>query len=134
MQPRELFPALITGLTLLVYLWNLMMCARARQKHGIVAPAVTGNLEFERKFRVQQNMIEQLVVFLPALWIFSLTISPLAGAVLGAIFIVGRVLYSIGYYSDAAKRGPGFGISALATIVLLIGGLVGTIQLFLMNS
>jgi len=119
---------LITCLALLVYVWNFTAVGQARQKYAIKAPAVTGNPDFERVFRVQQNMVEQLIVFLPALWIFSMTVSPLWGAVVGAIWVVGRVLYSAAYYSDAEKRGLGFTISALAAAVLLLGGLLGTLR------
>ena len=41
----------------------------ARGKYGIAAPAMTGNEHFERAVRVQMNTLEQLVGFLPALFI-----------------------------------------------------------------
>jgi glutathione S-transferase len=122
---------LITCLALLVYIWNFTAVGSARSKYKIEAPAVTGNPDFERVFRVQQNMLEQLIIFLPVLWIFSTTLSPLWGAVIGAIWVVGRILYSIGYYAKAASRGPGFMISALSSLVLLIGSLVGTARFLL---
>ena len=125
---QHLLTSLITCLALLVYVWNFLAVGQARQKHGIVAPAVTGHPVFERAYRVQANMVEQLIVFLPALWIFSSTVSPLWGAVVGAVWIAGRVLYSVSYYSAAEKRGPGFGISALAAAILLLGGLIGTLR------
>jgi glutathione S-transferase len=77
--------------------------------------------------RVQQNTLEQLVLFLPALWIFATFVSPLAATIIGAIWIVGRIVYAWGYYQAAEKRGPGFGISTLATVVLLLGSLVGIV-------
>jgi len=122
---------LITCLALFVYVWNFLAVGQARGKHGIKAPAVTGNPDFERVFRVQQNMVEQLIVFLPALWIFSTTVSPLWGAIIGAIWVVGRVVYSIGYYTQAEKRGVGFMISGIAAAVLLIGGFLGTLRFLL---
>jgi glutathione S-transferase len=79
----------IACLALLVYAWNFMNAGQARGKHRIAAPATTGHPEFERKLRVQQNMIEQLIVFLPSLWIFCLTVQPLVGAALGLIFVFG---------------------------------------------
>jgi glutathione S-transferase len=125
---QHLLTSLVTCLALLVYVWNFVAVGQARQKHGIAAPAVTGNPDFERVFRVQQNMVEQLIVFLPALWIFSSTVSPFWGAVIGAVWVAGRVLYSLSYYSAAEKRGAGFMISAIAAAILLIGGLVGTLR------
>jgi uncharacterized membrane protein YecN with MAPEG domain len=133
MQHRDLYPALITCLALLVYFWNFAACGAARGRHKILAPATTGNPEFERKFRVQQNMLEQLIVFIPALWIFSLTVDVLAGAVLGALFVIGRIVYSISYAGDPQKRGMGFGLAAFPTVILLIGALIGTIRLLAMG-
>jgi len=133
MQHRDLYPALVTVLALLVYAWNFMNAGQARGKHKITAPATTGHPEFERKLRVQQNMIEQLIVFLPALWIFCLTIQPLVGAALGLIFVFGRILYSVAYATDPAKRSLGFGLGALPTVILLVGALVGVIRDFLID-
>src|SRR5215469_16182085 len=120
-------------LALLVYVWNFMGAGQARGKHQIVAPATTGHPEFERKLRIQQNMLEQLMVFLPSLWIFCLTVQPLVGAALGLIFVIGRVIYSVAYAADPAKRSLGFGLGALPTIILLLGGLVGVIRDFVMD-
>jgi glutathione S-transferase len=124
-------PALITVLALFVYVWNFAACGRAREKYGVKAPAVTGHPLFESRFRVQQNMLEQLIVFLPSLWLFSMTISPLYGAILGLIFVFGRVLYTVGYYADPSKRGTGFTIAGFATVVLLIGAAIGSVRLML---
>jgi uncharacterized membrane protein YecN with MAPEG domain len=134
MQHRDLFPALITCLALLVYFWNFMNVGMARGKHKIVAPATTGHPDFERKLRIQQNMVEQLVFFIPAVWIFSLTVSVLIGAALGLLFVVGRVLYSVSYAKDPAKRGPGFMIAGFPTMILLFGALIGVIRLFLLDA
>jgi uncharacterized MAPEG superfamily protein len=133
MEHRDLYPALITVLALFVYAWNFAQAGGARGKHKIQAPATTGHPEFERKLRIQQNMIEQLIVFIPSLWIFSLTIQVLVGAALGILFIVGRILYSVSYAKDPASRGPGFGLGALANVILLVGSLVGVIRLFLID-
>jgi uncharacterized membrane protein YecN with MAPEG domain len=133
MDHRDLYPALITCLALLVYFWNFMQAGGARRKHKIFAPATTGHPEFERKLRIQQNMIEQLILFLPSLWIFSLTVQPLVGAALGLLFVIGRILYSLSYAKDPAKRGPGFALSAFPTLILLVGGLIGVVQFLLLG-
>lgn len=133
MEHRDLYPAIVTLLALLVYFWNFMSAGRARGKHKIVAPATTGHPEFERKLRIQQNMIEQLIMFIPALWIFSLTVNVLAGAAIGLVFIIGRIIYSASYANDPAKRGPGFGIGMLSTMVLMLGALIGSVRLFVMG-
>ncbi len=128
MQHRDLYPALITCLALLVYGWNFANVGGARGKYKIQAPATTGHPGFERMLRIQQNMVEQLVIFLPSLWIFCLTVQPLVGAALGLIFVIGRILYSLAYATDPAKRGLGFAMGALPTLILLLGGLAGVIR------
>ena len=42
----------------------------ARGRTGLAAPAVTGNEEFERHFRVHYNTIEQLILFVPRYMVF----------------------------------------------------------------
>ncbi len=119
--------SLVTIAALLLFLVVTINVGGARAKYGVKAPAVSGNSDFERVLRVQQNTLEQLVLFLPALWIFATFVSPIAAAILGAIWIVGRIIYAWGYYQAAEKRGPGFGISTLATVVLLLGSIVGIV-------
>ncbi len=78
-------------------------------------------------------MLEQLIVFLPSLWIFSLAVNVLVGAALGLVFVLGRVLYSLSYVNDPGKRGAGFMLAGLPTMILLIGGLIGVIRLFIID-
>jgi glutathione S-transferase len=115
------FTALITCLALLVYLFSSVLVSRARVKFGVKLPAISGNPDFERVFRAQMNTLEWLPIFLPALWLFAIYIGDAAAAALGAIWVVGRILYVLGYAKAVEKRGPGFAIQALATIVLLFG-------------
>lgn len=68
----------------------------------------------DRYLRVQANLIEALVVFVPTLLLSSLFVSAQAAAAAGAMWLVGRTLYATGYWVAAAKRGPGFGISLIA--------------------
>jgi glutathione S-transferase len=117
--------SLVTIFSLLLFLVVTINVGGARAKYGVKAPAVSGDVNFERVLRVQQNTLEQIVLFLPALWIFASFVSPIAAAVLGSIWLGGRILYAWGYYQAAEKRGAGFAISTLATIVLLLGSLVG---------
>jgi uncharacterized membrane protein YecN with MAPEG domain len=70
------------------------------------------------------NTLEQLVVFLPALWIFASFISPIWAAALGAVFIVGRAVYARSYVKDPKSRSPGFAISAIPLLLLLLGILI----------
>jgi glutathione S-transferase len=117
--------SLVTIISLVLFFVVTINVGRARAKYGVKAPEMSGNIDFERVVRVQQNTLEQLILFLPALWIFANFVSPIAASMLGTIWIIGRIVYAWGYYQAAEKRGPGFAISSLATIVLLLGSLVG---------
>jgi glutathione S-transferase len=101
------------------------LVGRARVKSGIDAPAVTGDPIFERYHRVHYNTMEQLIVFIPSILLFGKYVSPLFAAGLGAIFIIGRIVYLRAYIADPASRGPGFGLTMLPTFILLLGGLGG---------
>ncbi|MGQ4648655.1 MAPEG family protein [Lyngbya aestuarii] len=121
------WPSLVTALALLVYLVITINVGRARLKYKVSPPQTTGDPNFERVLRVQQNTLEQLVFFLPALWLFSLYVSPLWGAGIGAIWVIGRIAYAWGYYQAAEKRAVGFGIGTISGVVLLLGSFVGII-------
>jgi uncharacterized MAPEG superfamily protein len=123
--------ALVIGLALLQYFLFGFAVGRARGKFNVPAPATSGHPEFERTFRVQQNTLEQLVIFVPSIWGFATFVSAPIAAGLGALFIVGRFLYSRGYTAEASKRGTGFLIGALAQVSLLLGSIIGAgIQVF----
>jgi glutathione S-transferase len=117
------YTALVTCLAILFYFFTSFQVAKARAAFGIKAPAITGNPDFERVFRVQMNTLEWMPIFLPSLWLYAIYISDPFAAVLGLVWIVGRILYMTGYTQAAKKRRMGFGIQALATGVLLFGAL-----------
>ena len=113
--------AMVTLFALILFFWMGIRVGSARQRHAITAPATTGHPEFERHFRVQANTLEGLVVFLPSLWLFATYVNELIAAGLGLVWITGRIMYMMSYVKDPTKRGPGFCIQALATLVLLFG-------------
>jgi uncharacterized membrane protein YecN with MAPEG domain len=119
---------IVAALALIEYVVILMLTGQARGRFGVPAPATTGNPAFERYFRVQQNTIEQLVIFLPSMFLFAAFVSENVAAVLGLVFILGRALYARGYVEDPAKRGPGFLLTFVPNLVLLLGGLIGAIR------
>lgn len=122
MQPHSLV-AIVTLLSLLLYFWMSLQVAGARRKCGIQAPTMVGDPLLERTIRVHYNTLEWLPLFLAPLWLFSLYWSDLVAAILGLVWIVGRIVYSAGYVRDPSKREMGFMIQALACAVLLFGAL-----------
>jgi len=119
--------AAVAVLALLEFMVFTALTGYARVKYKIDAPAISGHPIFERYFRVQQNTLEQLIIFIPAMFLFAHYLSVPVGAGLGLVFILGRALFARGYYRDAPKRALGFGLSLLSNLVLLLGGLIGAL-------
>lgn len=119
--------AIVIALALVEYMIFGMLVGRARLQAKIQAPATSGDPVFERHFRVQQNTLEQLIVFIPAMLLFGTYVDPVWAAALGIVFIVGRFLYYRGYVESPDKRSTGFLVGALAQVVLLLGGLAGAV-------
>ncbi len=119
-----IFTALVTLAALFVYGWFGFLVAKARVEYKIAAPAITGDPAFERIYRVQVNTLEWLPIFLPSLWLFAYYVSDPIAALLGLVWIVGRILYKRGYEQAAEKRSLGFSIQALAAAVLAVGALI----------
>jgi hypothetical protein len=120
--------AIVTIAALVVFMVTGGRVGAARGKHGVAAPATTGHEIFERHFRVQMNTLEQLVLFLPGLWLWTLYWGELVAVILGLIWIVGRSLYMVSYVREPKSREIGFAMTVLPTIVLLIGSLAGAIR------
>ncbi len=121
------YTALVTVLAVLFYFYTGLRVGGARRKFGVPAPAMSGNPDFERVFRVQMNTLEWMPIFLPALWLFALYESDKGAAVLGLVWIAARIYYMVSYTAAADRRGPGFGIQALVCGVLLVGALIGSV-------
>jgi glutathione S-transferase len=119
--------ALVTCLAILMYFLFSFRVAKARATFGVKAPAISGNPDFERVFRVQMNTLEWMPIFLPALWLFAIYVGDAIAAALGVVWIVGRIVYMTGYTNAANKRGPGFGIQALAASALWLGAIASII-------
>jgi uncharacterized membrane protein YecN with MAPEG domain len=122
------YTALVTLLACLFLFATGIRVAQARAATGVKAPATTGHADFERAYRVQMNTLEWMPIMLPALWLFALYVSDVWAALIGCIWIVGRVMYLVGYSKAADKRGPGFSVQALATAVLWFGALAGIVS------
>ena len=124
-------PALTTLVALLLYVVITANVGRARVRYKIEAPAITGHPVFERVYRVQVNTLEQMIAFLPALWLFALYVSPAWASVLGTVWIAGRALYAVGYYRAADQRSAGFGIGTIAFLALWLGAAWGVVRTLL---
>ena len=121
-------PALMTLLAVLWYIVTALQVARAHGKYKIDAPAMTGHPALERAVRVQMNTLEQLAAFLPAMWIYAWYGNPRWAAIACAVWIVGRIIYAIGYWADENKRGLGFGISFIALAVVWVAALYSVVR------
>src|SRR5215470_7905589 len=115
--------ALVTCLAILFYFFTSVRVARARVVYGVRLPAISGHPDFERVFRVQMNTLEWMPIFLPSLWLFATYIGDAIAAAIGAVWIVGRILYFIGYSKAAEKRNTGFAVQSFASMALWVGSL-----------
>jgi glutathione S-transferase len=132
-----LLVAVVTVIALLVFFWTGFRVGGMRGKHGIKAPATTGNIEFECAYRVQMNTLEQIVIFLPLLWLSNayFMMMPFVTGALGLVWIVGRIMYATGYSAtNPGGRSSGFLISGLATLGLLITTIIGLVQAYMAIS
>lgn len=116
--------AIVTVLALLQFFWFGAEVGKMRVKHQCKAPATSGAPEFERMFRVQQNTMEQLVMFIPALWLYASLVNPLWGAAMGVVYLVGRFIYRSAYLKDPGGRSMGFMITVLPTSIMLVWVLI----------
>ncbi len=123
--------ALVAAAALFQYVVFLLQAGQARGRYDVAAPATHGHPLFERHLRVQENTIEQLVIFLPALFLFAHYVSPGWGALIGVGFVVGRALYARAYVADPARRGPGFALTLGSNLVLLSGAVIGALVAWL---
>jgi len=114
-------------LALLEYVAMAALVGRAREKFGILAPTMTGHPDFERVIRVHLNTLENLIIFVPAVWVFGSYVSVLWAAILGVVFVVARAVYAIGYLRAAEKRSIGAAVTGLVDLVLVVGGLIGLV-------
>jgi uncharacterized MAPEG superfamily protein len=122
----------IVGLLAVVQLGVFVtLVGRARGMYGVAAPATTGHPVFERYYRVQMNTVECLLVLLPGLWLAAKYWSPKYAAILGAIYLAGRVLYLVSYVADPGKRSLGYTLSMAPAIALVVAALIGAVRVAL---
>jgi uncharacterized membrane protein YecN with MAPEG domain len=112
-MPQSL-PALATLAIVLWYMVTVFQVGRARTRYKVYAPATTGDPAFERYFRVQMNELESMVAFLPSMWLYAIMGNPRIAAILGAVYLAGRIVYAVGYWSAARRRAIGYYVATTA--------------------
>jgi glutathione S-transferase len=122
------YTAIVTLVAIALYFFLATRVAVARVKFGIKHPATTGNPDFERIFRVHVNTLEWMPTFLVPLWLCAIYLSDVGAAVLGLVWVAGRVVYYAGYRQAAEKRLPGFFIQTSVCLLLFIGAAVGVVM------
>jgi glutathione S-transferase len=122
---------LVTLIAIALYFWMGMRVGMSRSKFDVPAPATTGHPTFERMFRVHMNTLEGMPIFLPVLWLFASYHSDMIAALIGLVWVAGRIAFMIGYTADAKKRSLGFLIQFVAVVVLFVGTMIGAVQALL---
>ena len=115
------WPALVTLGTLLLLFALTANTGVHRVRHKVMAPDTTGAPSFMRAYRAHLNTVECAVLFLPALWLFALTVSAAWAGVLGAVWLAARVWYAVAYMQDPPARGKPFGLGMAVFAVLFLG-------------
>ena len=115
---------IVTVLALVQYVFFGIQVGGAHQKYGVTAPTMSGDPQFERVNRVHQNTLEQLIVLIPALWMFAHYVEPLWGAGMGVVYLIGRVIYRAEYLKAPSTRTLGFSMSILPGAVMSVWVLI----------
>lgn len=120
--------ALIIILAVLQFAVFTSLTGRARANENVKAPATTGGETFERWFRVQQNTMEHLVAFVPAIYLCAVYTNATVAIVGGVLYLVGRCLYAYTYVKDPQTRGLGMILSFLPILMMILAALGGVLM------
>ncbi len=52
------------------------------------------------------NTLEWAPIFLPSLWLCAIYVGDAAAAAIGTIWVIGRIVYFLGYRAAVPKRTP----------------------------
>jgi glutathione S-transferase len=115
-------------LALIVFFVLAGAVGQARTKYDVPAPLSGGHPEFDKRYRVQMNTLEQLALFLPLMLLAAPVLGDMATAGLGLVWSIGRIVYARAYYADPKSRSAGFGLTMLPTLVLLLASLYGAVR------
>ena len=122
------YTSIVTLLAVTFYFFLATRVALAHRKFNVRLPATTGNPDFERVFRVHANTLEWIPAFLAPLWLCAIYLNDVAAAVLGLVWIGGRIWYFLGYREAVERRLPGFIVQATACILLFLGAIAGIVM------
>jgi glutathione S-transferase len=123
--------ALVTLLICLLMLATGVNVGRARGRHGIKAPAVSGHEMFDRAYRVQMNTLENAAMVLPAMWVNAGFVSDRGAAAVGAVWLLSRIWYAFAYQKEPARRGPAFVMSMVAFALLWLAAAYGIVRVLI---
>lgn len=125
------YVTLIVLTALIEYMIFVLIVGATRNKYGVLAPATIGNPQWERYYRIQVNTAEQLILFIPAIYAFAYYVSEIWAAAIGAVFLIGRVVYFVGYRKAGEKRLLGAVMTTWPSYILVIGALIGLCSILL---
>lgn len=117
--PAFLLVAFVSLLALAVEVWVGQLAPWARARAEVGAPAMG-----------RQPGLEQLVPFLAALWLCAVYLQPLFAGLVGVVWVAARIVQAVADRRDPDKRGAGFLIATIATVVLMVGALIGIVLAF----
>lgn len=115
-------------IAMLVYFVITLNVGTARAKWNVPAPQSGGHPEFDKRYRVQMNTVEQLVMFVPAVLVGAPVLGDAATAGVALVWSLGRILFAAAYYKDPAKRSLGFSLTLLPSFILLVAGAYGAVR------
>ena len=121
------YTAIVSLLVVAFYFFLATRVAAAHGRFNVKLPATTGNADFERVFRVHMNTLEWMPTFVLPLWLCAIYLNDMAAAVLGLVWLGGRILYFTGYTKAVEQRLPGFFIQSAACALLFAGAVIGLI-------
>jgi glutathione S-transferase len=125
-----LWAATLTLLMGLFYLYTALRVGVLRGRHNVKAPATSGHPQFDRAYRVQLNTLEQLGIILPFLWVaaFYPISPPWLAPLIGALWLIGRVIYLRAYMAAPEKRLLGAGICGFTNVAMFVVALSGVLR------
>ena len=124
-------PLTSLGTILMVLLTFYFSIRVGRMRGKVLAPATSGDPEFEKAFRIHYNTIEQLIMFLPMLWLSVGYYGDTVGGALALVWLIGRLIYMSTYQKDPTKRTPGVLLTLAPLAVATVGAIIPLVQALL---